>query len=61
MQEQNVAPQAFYAARGGKIVDRALSSPPGRFASRLNGSPIKLRYAWSVKQLARMYREYRGD
>jgi len=58
VQEQNVAAQAFYDARGGKCVDRALISPPGGVASRLNGSPAKLRYAWSVEQLARLYADH---
>ncbi len=61
VQEQNVAAQAFYETRGGECVDRALISPPGGVASRLNGSPVKLRYAWSVEQLARLYAEHRGD
>lgn len=45
--EQNLDAQAFYQARGGKRVGRALISPPGGVASRLNGSPTKLRYAWT--------------
>jgi GNAT superfamily N-acetyltransferase len=44
--EQNVDAQAFYQARGGRCVRRALASPPGAIASRLTGSPAKLRYAW---------------
>jgi len=47
VQEQNVDAQAFYQARGGKCVARALISPPGGVASRLNGSSVKLRYAWA--------------
>ncbi len=61
VQEQNVAAQAFYEAHGGKSVDRALISPPGGIASRLNGSPVKLRYAWSVEQLAEVYAPHHGD
>lgn len=61
VQEQNVAAQAFYEARRGKCVDRALISPPGGVANRLNGSPVKLRYAWSVEHLAPLYAEHRGD
>jgi ribosomal protein S18 acetylase RimI-like enzyme len=45
--EQNVDAQAFYEARGASRVDRALASPPGGVASRLSGSPVKLRYAWT--------------
>jgi len=44
--EQNVAAQAFYEACGGKRVERAMALPPGGVASRLSGSPAKLRYAW---------------
>jgi ribosomal protein S18 acetylase RimI-like enzyme len=44
--EQNVDAQAFYHARGGRCVGRALVSPPGGNPSRLTGSPAKLRYAW---------------
>jgi GNAT superfamily N-acetyltransferase len=45
--EQNVAAQAFYEARGARGVERALTTPPGGVASRLHGSPAKLRYVWS--------------
>ncbi len=45
--EQNVAAQAFYEAHGARRVERAMSVPPGGVPSRLNGSPHKLRYAWS--------------
>jgi ribosomal protein S18 acetylase RimI-like enzyme len=44
--EQNIDAQAFYRARGGRCVGRGLASPPGAIASRLTGSPAKLRYAW---------------
>lgn len=54
VQELNVAAQAFYDARGGKCMDRAPIGPPGGVEGRLNGSPVKLRYAWSVEQLARL-------
>lgn len=47
VQEQNVEAQAFYQARGATFVERALISPPGGIASRLNGSPAKLRYVWT--------------
>jgi ribosomal protein S18 acetylase RimI-like enzyme len=45
--EQNVDAHAFYQARGGRCVGRGLVSPPGGNASRLTGSPAKLRYAWA--------------
>jgi GNAT superfamily N-acetyltransferase len=45
--EQNVDAQAFYTARGGACVERAPVPPPGGIASRLNGSPVGLRYAWA--------------
>jgi GNAT superfamily N-acetyltransferase len=45
--EQNVDAQAFYTARGARCVERAPVSPPGGIASRLNGSPFVLRYAWA--------------
>ena len=44
--EQNVDAQAFYEARGARSVERMATDPPGGVASRLNGSPAKLRYAW---------------
>jgi GNAT superfamily N-acetyltransferase len=51
--EQNVEAQAFYEARGGECVERALVPPPAGIASRLNGSPVGLRYAWSDPGAAR--------
>lgn len=45
--EQNLQARAFYEARGGVRVERASVSAPGGVASRLNGTPTKLRYAWS--------------
>ena len=45
--EQNVDAQAFYEARGGRSVGRGAVSPPGGIASRVTGSPAKLRYAWA--------------
>jgi GNAT superfamily N-acetyltransferase len=45
--EQNADAQAFYAARGGRCVGRALVQPPGGIVSRLNGTPFGLRYAWT--------------
>ena len=44
--EQNTDARAFYAARGGACVERSEVPPPGGDASRLNGTPIGLRYAW---------------
>ena len=52
--EQNVAAQAFYDARGGTLGDRAPAPAPGGVASRLAGSPLALRYAWSHEHLARL-------
>ena len=44
--EQNTAAQAFYSARGGKVVERAAVPPPGGEPARLNGRPFGLRIAW---------------
>jgi GNAT superfamily N-acetyltransferase len=44
--EQNSDARAFYAARGGACVERGEVPPPGGDASRLNGKPMDLRYAW---------------
>ena len=44
--EQNQEAQAFYKARGGKCVGRRDVMPPGGVQSRVNGSPVALRYAW---------------
>ena len=44
--EQNLDAQAFYEACGGRCAERAAMSPPGGVASRLTGSPAKLRYVW---------------
>jgi ribosomal protein S18 acetylase RimI-like enzyme len=44
--EQNRAAQTFYAALGGERVERDVVEPPGGDPSRLNGIPVKLRYAW---------------
>ena len=44
--EQNTAARAFYATRGGACVERAGAPPPGGDATRLNGKPVSLRYAW---------------
>jgi ribosomal protein S18 acetylase RimI-like enzyme len=44
--EQNIEAQAFYESLGGRREERDLVSPPGGIASRLAGSPTKLRYVW---------------
>jgi GNAT superfamily N-acetyltransferase len=44
--EQNSDARAFYTARGGACVERGQVPPPGADASRLNGKPVRLRYAW---------------
>ena len=54
--EQNLGAQAFYGALGGTRVCREPVSPPGGIASRLTGSPTKLRYAWDELQLKRLVR-----
>jgi GNAT superfamily N-acetyltransferase len=45
--EQNREAQSFYEACGARRVGRDLVAPPGGIASRLTGSPAKLRYAWT--------------
>jgi GNAT superfamily N-acetyltransferase len=45
--EQNSDARAFYEARGGRCVERALVPPPGGMTCRLTGTPFGLRYAWS--------------
>ena len=45
--EQNEAAQGFYDARGGICTGQRPIMPPGGIASRLNGSPVARRYAWS--------------
>lgn len=49
VQEQNTRAQAFYEAQGGTVVDRAPISPPGGVPGRLNGTPLKLRFAWTCR------------
>jgi GNAT superfamily N-acetyltransferase len=44
--QQNTAAQRFYAAMGGKTVEKALVRIPGGDPSRLCGRPGKLRIAW---------------
>lgn len=48
--EQNTAARAFYAAQGGKRVERAAVPPPGGDPARLNGRPFGLRIAWPDSQ-----------
>ena len=45
--EQNTAAQSFYDAVGGTRAGRGTTLPPGGDPARLNGTPGKLRYAWS--------------
>jgi GNAT superfamily N-acetyltransferase len=44
--EQNAAARAFYTAKGGTCVERAAVPPPGGDPTRLNGTPMALRFAW---------------
>jgi GNAT superfamily N-acetyltransferase len=44
--EQNAGARAFYTARGGTCVETVRVPPPGGDPSRLNGSPMGLRFAW---------------
>jgi ribosomal protein S18 acetylase RimI-like enzyme len=52
--EQNVQAQAFYAALGGRRVERAEARAPGGDPTRLNGVPMKLRYVWPDPTLLRV-------
>jgi GNAT superfamily N-acetyltransferase len=52
--EQNLDAQVFYGALDGTRVGREPVSPPGGIPSRLTGSPAKLRYAWTERQLRRL-------
>jgi GNAT superfamily N-acetyltransferase len=45
--QQNTAAQQFYRASGATCVETATVSPPGGDPARLNGTPLKLRMAWS--------------
>jgi GNAT superfamily N-acetyltransferase len=54
--EQNVAARAFYESRGAAGVERAPVSAPGGVASRLIGTPTKLRYVWADPRVALAYR-----
>lgn len=45
--EQNTAAQRFYSALGGTNVETTLADEPGGTPGRLNGSPKKLRIAWT--------------
>lgn len=47
VQEQNVRAQAFYGALGGAQVEKTAIDPPGGRPEWLNGTPYKLRIAWS--------------
>jgi GNAT superfamily N-acetyltransferase len=50
---QNLDAQAFYEARGATYAGREPATPPGGVASRLSGSPAKLRYVWPEPSLLR--------
>ena len=45
--EQNVRAQRFYEALGGVCVERAPCPRPGGVADRLEGTPTRLRMAWT--------------
>lgn len=45
--ERNVDARGFYRAHGSRCVERRLTPAPGGVVSRLNGSPVSLRYAWT--------------
>ncbi|MHB8451846.1 MAG: GNAT family N-acetyltransferase [Mycobacteriales bacterium] len=45
--EQNVAAQRFYEILGGRRVESGEVNSVGGVSGRVNGSPVKLRYAWS--------------
>jgi ribosomal protein S18 acetylase RimI-like enzyme len=51
VQEQNESARSFYRACGGTVHGREPVSPPGGDMSNLNGSPMKLRIAWSSPSL----------
>jgi GNAT superfamily N-acetyltransferase len=44
--EQNSDARAFYAARGGACAEREEVPPPGGDATRLNGTPMGLKFVW---------------
>ena len=45
--ETNGRAQRFYEAMGGQCVESAPIADVGGVPGRLNGAPVKLRYAWS--------------
>lgn len=45
--EQNAAAQKFYEALDGQRIEAAAVPPVGGVAGRLDGAPLRLRYAWS--------------
>jgi ribosomal protein S18 acetylase RimI-like enzyme len=55
--EENLNAQRFYEAMGGANVEKTLCLPPGGDASRLNGTPSKLRIAWPDVAIAVMRAE----
>ena len=44
--EQNASARAFYDARGGTCVESRPVAAPGGDQTRLNGTPVGLRYTW---------------
>jgi ribosomal protein S18 acetylase RimI-like enzyme len=44
--EQNTGARAFYDAMGGQHVGSGVVPPPGGHPSRLDGTPVMLRYSW---------------
>ena len=51
--ERNAPAQAFYAARGGRCVERVPAVAPGGVEGRLDGAPLKLRYVWAEAEALR--------
>jgi GNAT superfamily N-acetyltransferase len=55
---QNTAAQRFYHSCGGTVVETAFASPPAGDPTRLNGTPRKLRMAWT--DIATLLESQRG-
>jgi ribosomal protein S18 acetylase RimI-like enzyme len=45
--EQNTSAQAFYQRHGATCAEKTPVQPPNGVQTRLNGSPMKLRYVWA--------------
>ena len=45
--EQNTNAQAFYQRHGATCAEKTTVQPPNGVHTRLNGSPMKLRYVWT--------------